>query len=128
MKVIKRIIKFRFVAPDLNIVKAVIKQAPNAVIGTISNKASNCRLSAVHIPLNFLPIFSTINTTFTTKVAVKNQFYLSDIWFLQRMVLVIQLLHCWQQFLVQLVKQILLRFMRKNEYSFLNKYWYSKLS
>ena len=36
-KVVKRKIKFYYVAPDLDVVKAIIKNAPNAVIGAISN-------------------------------------------------------------------------------------------
>ena len=48
LKVVKRTIKFLSVAPDLEVVRAVIKKAPNAVIGAISNGALNCRQGAVH--------------------------------------------------------------------------------
>ena len=49
LKVLKRTIKFLSVAPDLEIVRAVIKKAPNAVIDAISNGALNCRQGAVDI-------------------------------------------------------------------------------
>ena len=42
-KVVIRIIKFVSVAPDFNVVRTVIKKAPNAVFGAISNGALNCR-------------------------------------------------------------------------------------
>ena len=50
LKVVKRAIKFLSVAPDLEVVRAVINNALNPVIGAISNGARNCRPSAVHIP------------------------------------------------------------------------------
>ena len=49
LKVVKRKILFYSVALDLEVVKAVIKNAPNTVIGAISNKAFNCFYGAVHI-------------------------------------------------------------------------------
>ena len=49
LKVVKPIIKFISVWPYLHIVRAVIKKEPNTVIGTISNKALNCRQGAVYI-------------------------------------------------------------------------------
>ena len=57
LKVVQRIIKFCSVAPDLYIVIAVIKKAPNAGIGAISNGALNCRQYAVHILLHLIPLF-----------------------------------------------------------------------
>ena len=53
---VKSIIKFLSVAPDLHIVRAVIKKAPNAVIGAISNGELNCRQGAIHIPLHLIPL------------------------------------------------------------------------
>ena len=64
LKVFKRKIKFLSVAPDLNVVRAVIKKAPNAVIGAISNGALNCRHGAVHIPSNLKPLFRHHNHHF----------------------------------------------------------------
>ena len=64
LKVVKRTIKFLFVAPDLEVVRAVIKKAPNAVIGAISNGALNCRQGAVHIPLHLIPLFRRHNKHF----------------------------------------------------------------
>ena len=49
LKVIKRTIKFLSVAPDSEILKAVIKIAPDAVIRAISNAALNARQNAVPI-------------------------------------------------------------------------------
>ena len=49
LKVVKRTIKFLFVAPDLEVVRGVITKAPNVVINAISNGALNCRQGAVHI-------------------------------------------------------------------------------
>ena len=57
LKVVKRTIKYLSVAPDLDVVRAVIKKAPNAVIGAISNGALNCRQGAVHIPPHLIPLF-----------------------------------------------------------------------
>ena len=57
LKVVKRTIKFLTVAPELEVIRAVIKKAPNEVIGAISNGALNCRQGAVHIPLHLIPFF-----------------------------------------------------------------------
>ena len=54
---VKRTIKFLYVAPDLEVVRNVIKTAPNAVIGAISNGALNCRQCAVHIPPHLISLF-----------------------------------------------------------------------
>ena len=54
---VKRTIKFLFVAPDLEVVQTVIKKAANAVIGAISNGALNCRQGAVHIPPHLITLF-----------------------------------------------------------------------
>ena len=64
LKVVKRTIKFLSVAPDLEVVRAVIKKAPNTVIGAISNRALNCRHYAVHIPLHLIPRFKRQNKHF----------------------------------------------------------------
>ena len=64
LKVVKRTIKFLFVAPDLEVVRAVINKAPNTVIGAISNGALNCRQGAVHIPLHLIPLFRHHNHHF----------------------------------------------------------------
>ena len=64
LKVVKRTIKFLFVAPDLDVVKAVIKKAQNVVIGAISNGALNCRQGAVHIPPHLIPLFRRHNNHF----------------------------------------------------------------
>ena len=58
LKVVKRTIKFLSGAPDLEVVKTVIKKAPNAVIGAISNGALNCRQGALHISPNLIPFVS----------------------------------------------------------------------
>ena len=55
LKAVKRTIKFLFVAPDLEVVRAVMKKSPNAVIGAISNGALNCRPGAVHIAPQLIP-------------------------------------------------------------------------
>ena len=57
LKVVKQTIKFLPVAPDLEFLRTVIKKAPNAVIGAISNEALNCRQGAVHIPAHLIPHF-----------------------------------------------------------------------
>ena len=64
LKVVKRTIKFLSVAPDLEVVRDVIKKAPNAVIGAISNVALNCRQGYVHIPPQLLPLFRHHNHHF----------------------------------------------------------------
>ena len=57
LKVVKRYIKFLAVAPDLDVVRAVIKKAPKEVIAAISNAALNGRQGAVHIPPHLIPLF-----------------------------------------------------------------------
>ena len=57
LKVVKRTIKFLSVAQDLEVVRTVIKKAPNAVIGAISNSTVNCRQGAVHIPQHLIPLY-----------------------------------------------------------------------
>ena len=64
LKVVKRTIKFLSVAPDLEVVRAVIKKALNAVIGAISNGALNSRQGAVHIPPQLIPLFRHHNHHF----------------------------------------------------------------
>ena len=64
LKVVKRTIKYLSVAPDLDVVRAVIKKAPNAVIGAISNGALNCRQGTGHIPLHLIPLFKRHNKHF----------------------------------------------------------------
>ena len=56
LKVVKRYIKFLAVAPDFDVVKAVIKTAPKVVIAAISNAALNGRQGAVHIPPHLIPL------------------------------------------------------------------------
>ena len=57
LKVVKRTIKFLSVAPDLEVVRTVIKKAPNPVIGAISNGALNGRQGAVHISPHLISLF-----------------------------------------------------------------------
>ena len=57
LKVVKRYIKFLAVAPDLEVVRAVIKKAPKEIIAAISNAALNGRQGAVHIPPHLIPLF-----------------------------------------------------------------------
>ena len=64
VKVVKRNIQFLLVAPDLEVIRIVIKTAPNAVIGAIFNKALNCYLNAVHIPPHLIPLFRRHNKPF----------------------------------------------------------------
>ena len=54
-KVVNRTIKFCLIAPYLEIVIAVIKKAPNAVIGAISSVSLDCGQGAVQIPPQLLP-------------------------------------------------------------------------
>ena len=64
LKVVKRTIKYLFVAPDLEVIRAVIEKVPNAFIGAISNGALNCRQGAVHILPQLLPFFRHHNHHF----------------------------------------------------------------
>ena len=57
LKVVKRYITFFAFAPDLQVVRTVIKKAPNEVIAAISNAALNGRQGAVHIPPHLIPLF-----------------------------------------------------------------------
>ena len=69
---VKRTIKFLSVEPDLEVVKAVIKKAPNAVIGAISNGALNCRQNAVQITPHLKPLLRRHNKHFDYLVDRKN--------------------------------------------------------
>ena len=64
LNVVKRTIKFLSIAPDLEVVRAVIKKEPNTVIGAISNGALNCRQSVGHITLHLIPLFNRHNKHF----------------------------------------------------------------
>ena len=64
LKVVKRITKYLSVAPDVHIVRAVIKNALNAVIGAISNGALNCRQIAVNISPHLIHLFRPHNHHF----------------------------------------------------------------
>ena len=57
-KVIKRTIKFISVAPDSEVVRAVILKAPDGVIRAISNAALNAREGDVRIPPHLKHLFS----------------------------------------------------------------------
>ena len=57
LKVVKSYIKFIAVAFDLEVVKTVIKNAPNEVIAAISNAALNGRQGAVIIPPHLISLF-----------------------------------------------------------------------
>ena len=57
LKVVKRYIKFLAVAPDLEVVRPLIKIAPKEVIAAISNAALNGRQGAVHIQPHLIPFF-----------------------------------------------------------------------
>ena len=57
LQVVKLTIKFLSVAPDLEVVRAVIQQTPKAVIGAISNNALNCCQGALQIIPQLLPLF-----------------------------------------------------------------------
>ena len=57
LKIVKRYIKFLAVEPDLDVVRAVITNAPKEVIAAIFNAAFNGRQSAVQIPPHLIPLF-----------------------------------------------------------------------
>ena len=64
LKIVKRtIIKFS-VAPDLDVVWAVIKKAPTTVIVAILYRALNCCEGTVHIPSHLIPCFKRHNHHF----------------------------------------------------------------
>ena len=57
-KVVKRTIKFISVAPDKEVVRAVLLTAPDGVIRAISNAALNAREGDVRIPRRLKQLFS----------------------------------------------------------------------
>ena len=61
---VKRTIKFRSVAPDIEVVRAVLQKAPDAVIQAISNSAVNACQGAVTVPPHLKPIFRNHNYHF----------------------------------------------------------------
>ena len=48
----------------MDVVRAVNKKAPNAVISAFSNGALNCRQGGVHIPPHLIPLFRHNNHHF----------------------------------------------------------------
>jgi len=56
-KAISRTVKYLHVAPNSDIVQAVLKKAPKGVIRAISNAALNAREGDVHIPPCYLNLF-----------------------------------------------------------------------
>ena len=105
-KVVKRTIKFLSVATNYEVVKAVIKKAPNAVNGAISNGALNCRQGAVHIPPQLLLLFRHHNHHFDYLVDRIKSIPSKRHLILQKGVLFLLLLHSWQQFLAQSVENL----------------------
>ena len=99
LKVVKRTIKFLSVAPDLEVVRAVIKTKPNAVIGANSKEVLNCCQSAVHIPLQQIFLVRYHNHHFDYLVDCKASIPSNRHLILHKVVLFLLLLHCWQQFL-----------------------------
>ena len=65
LKTVIRTIKIIVVALDLNVVSALINNAPNEVIGAITDDTLNCRQSTKHIPLNLILFLSAITTNYT---------------------------------------------------------------
>ena len=71
LKVVKLTIKFFSVAPDLAVIKPVIKKVPNALIGAIFNGALNWRQGTVHILPQLLPTFTHHNHYFDYLVVLR---------------------------------------------------------
>ena len=63
-KVVKRTVKFLSVAPDLEVARAVLQMAPEAVIQAITNAAVNARQGAVAVPPYPKPLFRHHNHHF----------------------------------------------------------------
>ena len=78
LKVVKRRIKFLFVAPDLKVAKAVLEKEPNEVITAISNAVINARQGVVDIPQHLLPFLGIITIILIGCVTVESQFPVSD--------------------------------------------------
>ena len=68
LKVVKRYITFLAVAPDLEVVRAVINKTLIEVIAAISNAAFNGRQGAVHIPHNLISFFQRHKQNFNYSV------------------------------------------------------------
>ena len=106
LRVVKRTIKFLSVAPDLEVVRTVIKKAPNAVIGAISNEALNCRQGAVHIPPHLIPLFKRHIEHFDYLVDRKKSIPSKRHLILQKGVLFLLLLYFWPQFSAQSMENL----------------------
>lgn len=72
LKVVKRKVKFLDVALDLEVAKAVLQKAPNAVTEAISNAAVNARQGAVTLPPHLKQLFSHSNDYFDFLIDQKN--------------------------------------------------------
>ena len=103
LKVVKRRIKFLFVAPDLKVAKAVLEKEPNEVITAISNAVINARQGVVDIPQHLLPFLGIITIILIGCVTVESQFPVSDTWSFKQMVLFLKLYHFWLRCLALLV-------------------------
>ena len=106
LKVVKRTRKNFSVAPDLEVVRTVIKKAPNAVIDAIFNGALNCRQGAVHIPPHLIPLFRRHNKHFDYLIDRRKSIPSKRHLILQKVLLFLLLLHFWPQILAQSVENL----------------------
>jgi hypothetical protein len=63
-KIIKRTVKYLSIAPNTNIVRAILQQAPDGVIRAISNAALNARSGEVYVPPRLRSVFRKHNRHF----------------------------------------------------------------
>ena len=63
-KVVKRTVKFLSVASDIEVARAVLQKAPEAVIQAISNAAVNVHQGAVDVQPHLKPLFRHHNHHF----------------------------------------------------------------
>ena len=63
-KVVKRTVKFLSVSLDIEVARAVLQKAPEAVIQAISNAAVNARQCAMAVPPHLKPLFRHHNHHF----------------------------------------------------------------
>jgi hypothetical protein len=63
-KIIKRTVKYLSIAPNTNIVRAILQQAPDGVIRAISKAALNARSGEVYVPPRLRTVFRKHNHHF----------------------------------------------------------------
>ena len=121
LKVVKRTIKFLSVAIESEVLKAVIKQAPDAVIRAISTAAVNACQGALPISPHLRPLFRRHDRQFVWLIDQRRSLTSSPRLILQQGGALPIIDQSWQLFLAQLAANLFRGFYTKMTNSFTKK-------